>query len=242
MLIPLGENASMCDILGKLDTLFGDISTNGMIMQEFFNSFQKENESVTEFGCRRRLESMLQVAIENGYLEKSSKSDILRHTFWTSLTSEKLKSQTHYKYDTIKDYDVLLRELRWVEKEVNINNNSTVSNSENRKIQQNSVLEHSQGQGATSLAELEVKLDKKVNRLEKEMNRKLTEVIQKLDKLQVPSISDSGSYFQKSNGEGRRGNNFNGRGNESYRRNQGQRFYQGSGGQQSQSARFNTNK
>ena len=41
MLIPLGEKASVKQILEKkLDILFGEISNNGMIMQEFFNAFQ----------------------------------------------------------------------------------------------------------------------------------------------------------------------------------------------------------
>ena len=47
MMIPLGELASVADILEKLDAMFGDVSTRGMIMQEFFNAKQKSVESVT---------------------------------------------------------------------------------------------------------------------------------------------------------------------------------------------------
>ena len=122
MLIPLGDKASVGDILHKLDALFSDISTNGMVMQEFFNSFQKSDENVTSFGCR--LESLLQTAIEHGYMGKESKDDLLRHKFWTSLRCEKLKSQTRHKYDTISSYDELLRELRQVEKEISISKHS----------------------------------------------------------------------------------------------------------------------
>lgn len=118
MLIPLGEKASVKQILEKLDILFGEISNNGMIMQEFFNAFQLPNECVTSFGCR--LETMLQNAIDNGYLDRASKNDLLRHKFWTSLSSEKLKSQTRHKYDAIKNYDRLLLEIRRVEKEIMI--------------------------------------------------------------------------------------------------------------------------
>ena len=49
LLIPLGERASISAILQKLETFFGDISTNEMIMQEFFNAYQKSGESVTAF-------------------------------------------------------------------------------------------------------------------------------------------------------------------------------------------------
>lgn len=88
MLIPLGEKAGVKQILDKLDILFGEIANNGMIMQEFFNAFQLPGENVTSFGGR--LETMLQNAIDNGYLDSASKNDLLRHKFWTSLSSEKL--------------------------------------------------------------------------------------------------------------------------------------------------------
>ncbi|PJE78474.1 hypothetical protein CI610_02587 [invertebrate metagenome] len=35
-LLTVGDKASPVEILGKLDSLFGDISTHGMLMQEFF--------------------------------------------------------------------------------------------------------------------------------------------------------------------------------------------------------------
>lgn len=118
MLIPLGERANVQKILSKLDILFGEISTNGMIMQEFFSTCQLPGECVTSFGCR--LETMLQNAIDSGYMDQASKNDLLRHKFWTSLSSEKLQGQTRHKYDSIKNYDKLLLEIRRVEKEISI--------------------------------------------------------------------------------------------------------------------------
>ncbi|XP_060080484.1 uncharacterized protein LOC132559870 [Ylistrum balloti] len=126
MLMSLGNSPDLTLVLSKLDNLFGDISTNGMIMQEFFNSCQKPDESVTDFGCR--LESMLHVAVEHGYLDRYSKSELLRHKFWTSLSSDRLKSQTRHKYDTIKDFDLLLREIRRVEKELSLQDTASGSN------------------------------------------------------------------------------------------------------------------
>ena len=67
----LGDRASVMDILRKCDTLFGDVSNYGMIMQEFFNATQREDESITSFSCR--LEGILQVAIENGYVDACAK-------------------------------------------------------------------------------------------------------------------------------------------------------------------------
>ncbi|XP_052809305.1 paraneoplastic antigen Ma3-like [Mya arenaria] len=118
LLIPLGENATVTDILEKLDAMFGDVSTHGMIMQEFFNAIQRVDENVTSFACR--LETLLQTAIENGHMSPQSKNDLLRHKFWTSLNSETLKGQTRHKYDTLSDFNSLFREIRTVEKEISL--------------------------------------------------------------------------------------------------------------------------
>jgi hypothetical protein len=88
LLVSLGESASAADIFRKLDSSFGDVSTHGMLMQEFFNSFQKPDESVAKFGCR--LEYLLQLAVEQGQIAKEAKNDLLRHKFWTSLSSKEI--------------------------------------------------------------------------------------------------------------------------------------------------------
>lgn len=92
MLIHLGETATVRDILDKLNILFAEVSNNGMITQEFFNAYQFQGECATSTGCR--LESMLHTAIDNGYLNRSSKNDLLRHKFWTSLNSERLSTES----------------------------------------------------------------------------------------------------------------------------------------------------
>lgn len=42
MLIPLGERATVEDILNKLDILFSEVSDNGMIMNEFVMRFNSQ--------------------------------------------------------------------------------------------------------------------------------------------------------------------------------------------------------
>ena len=83
MLIHLGETATVRDILDKLNILFAEVSNNGMIMQVFFNAYQFQGECATSTGCR----------FDNGYLNRSSKNDLLRHKFWTSLNSERLSTE-----------------------------------------------------------------------------------------------------------------------------------------------------
>ena len=193
MLIPLGEKASVKQILEKLDILFGEISNNGMIMQEFFNAFQLPNECVTSFGCR--LETMLQNAIDNGYLDRASKNDLLRHKFWTSLSSEKLKSQTRHKYDAIKNYDRLLLEIRRVEKEIMIS-----SFSEKTPVHQH---------GMTAYEDLEEKLMGKMRnietKLEGKIDDKFNQILEKLD-------GNTGNVVSRPSENKGRSGNYRGRG------------------------------
>lgn len=227
MLIPLGERATVKQILSKLDVLFGEISTNGMIMQEFFNAFQLPGECVTTFGCR--LETMLQTAIDNGYLERTAKNDLLRHKFWTSLSSENLKGQTRHKYDSIKNYDKLLLEIRRVEREI------FISNSKDRKPV------HQYGMSVVE-DDLEEKLNKKIGeleqRLEGKMDDKFNKILEKLDGRPGTQYNryeqgERTNYHRGSRGRGYQRGNFRGnfRGNYSDKRNyqvqdQGQRGYQ----------------
>jgi hypothetical protein len=119
----LGEKATLSDILNKLDTLFGNVSTNESVMQSFYSESQKPSENVTSYGCR--LETLLQVAVERGHVSHSSRNDMLRSKFWTGLHDEKLKLLTSHKFDAISNYNRLLREVRAAEQELSTSDKLT---------------------------------------------------------------------------------------------------------------------
>ncbi|XP_021341185.1 uncharacterized protein LOC110442076 [Mizuhopecten yessoensis] len=218
MLIPLGDKATSREILYKLDSLFGDISTHGMLMQEFFNSSQKPNESATAFGCR--LESLLQPALENGSLHKSSKNDLMRHKFWTSLSSDKLKSQTRHKYDTLTGYSELLREIRVVEKELSLtfSTGTATGASQTKKGHQHVVNAESEQQVA-AVGDIEKKFDQKLKSLEEKLSSQIEGKFDKiLDKLGNRSSGNSQRSGQDSQ---RSGQNNKGRGRGGYNRSRG---------------------
>ena len=213
IMIPLGEKASVTDILYKFDAMFGDVSNKGMIMQEFFNAAQKTDESVTSFGCR--LESLLQIAIDNGHIHSSAKNDMLRHKFWTSLTSDTLKAQTRHKYDTILDFNSLLREIRMVEKEINIGSDQNDKRKPStQKSGVNVIAENSLEQRVGALEKsLKSELHQMEKRLEQKYESKLDKILTKLDSQPVNQASTSystGNPFTYRRGQGyRRGNHGN---------------------------------
>ena len=115
MLIPLGEDASVNDVIGKLDDFYGNVSSAETILQSFYSDNQKEDESVATFGSR--LEQTLSKAIRYGHMELAARDSMLRSKFWTGLRSQQLSNSTLYLYDTYKDFPSLLREIRIVEQE-----------------------------------------------------------------------------------------------------------------------------
>ena len=100
MLIPLGEDASVNDVIGKLDDFYGNVSSAETILQSFYS-----------------LEQTLSKAIRYGHMELAARDSMLRSKFWTGLRSQQLRNSTRYLYDTYKDFPSLLREIRKVEQE-----------------------------------------------------------------------------------------------------------------------------
>ena len=211
LLVTLGENVTADSIFYKLENTFGDVSTDSMVMQEFFNEHQRPDESVTSFGCR--LESLIQMAIDHGTWDCRSKNDMLKHKFWNSLASDKLKSQTRHKFDSISDYNDLLREIRIVEHEIKV---SSQPSSSSRKATAQPVVADSQ------YADLEKKFDSRFASLEKSLDSKIddkfSKIMQKLDGFSSNSYSQGPSYNRGNDNNNRFGRRNQGR---NYRSNRG---------------------
>ncbi|XP_052676991.1 uncharacterized protein LOC128158272 [Crassostrea angulata] len=115
MLVPLGEDVCLTDIINKLDGFFGSVSTNENLMQAFYSDYQKESESIVVYASR--LEETISKAIQFGFIDQVAKDAMLRNKFWTGLSSQTLKNSTRHLYDSIKDFQILLKEIRKVQQE-----------------------------------------------------------------------------------------------------------------------------
>lgn len=217
MVIPLGQDSTLDQIMDKLDCMFSDASTKEDLMTEFFNSSQAPNETVTAYACR--LETLLQAIISKGQLPGVARNDILRHKFWTGLSSDMLRLQTRHKYDTLADYNQLLREIRKVEKEilhtstlstlnssstgsvrqttpsfskkVSVKNNTVTADSD---LQQVSVLEKKM---QSHLDQFETRLTSWENTMDKKINSKFDQILQKLDSTNNPQQQQQQSFHQQ---------------------------------------------
>lgn len=215
LLVPLGENATVTDIINKLDGFYGNVSSGETLIQTFYNDFQKESESIVEYGSR--LEQTLSRAIKYGHIDFVAKDAMLRSKFWTGLRSQQLKNSTRHLYDSVKDFQSLLREVRKVEQE-DANSNRPVT--KQKTAQQHNV------QVSDESSDMNLKLSKQMDELMsrmKAMESKLESQQQKTAAANKQASFQPNYYRPQS-----QGNDFGrgswrggyGRGNSNYKNNQ----------------------
>ena len=116
VLLTMGITDDVKSVLQRLETVFGNVSTGESILEEFYTAFQKQDESVNNWGLR--LEEILQQAIDKGHVKEEEKDERLREKFWRSLRSEKLKNASRLQFETIKSFEMLRSAVRAEEKEM----------------------------------------------------------------------------------------------------------------------------
>lgn len=188
MIVPLGEAATVADILQKLDVFFGNVSSCETLMQNFYSDFQKEKESIVQYGSR--LEQTLSRAIQYGHMDIQAKDAMLRTKFWTGLHSQQLKNSTRHLFDSIKDFQLLFKEIRKVEQE---------DASSNRPAGKQKVAQQHSGQTSNEpdSAQLLKQMNELMERM-KVMEKKLDSQQQALSSKQFSSSDDH--YYQQSDG------------------------------------------
>lgn len=110
----LGPQASLPEILHKLDSIYGAVESKEELLADFYRAKQKEDESVTTWSCR--LEDILGKAVDKGLVHHKDRDGMLRSMLWTGLRTQ-LKDITGHKYDAMSTFDELRIALRQIEKD-----------------------------------------------------------------------------------------------------------------------------
>lgn len=209
MITTLGERATVTDILGKLDGFYGMVSTCETLMQNFYSDYQKDSDTIVQYGSR--LEQTLSRALRNSNMESATRDAMLRTKFWTGLSNQQLKSSTRHLFDSIKDFQLLLREIRKVEQE----EASNIRPAGKQKVVQQ---HYGQTSDISDVAQLSKQLNEMMGKM-KAMEKKIDSQQQLLSSKQF-SFSNEGSQQQygRPNFNRGRGNSFDrGYGRETYR-------------------------
>ncbi|KAJ8049017.1 Paraneoplastic antigen-like protein 5 [Holothuria leucospilota] len=111
----LGLDVSIEGIISKLEGRYGTVESGACLLQQFYNSKQKEKEKVADFGSR--LETAVHRAEKRGGISKGAIDEALRVVFWMGLRDEKTKVAIRHQKDHVKDFDELVKLARMAEQE-----------------------------------------------------------------------------------------------------------------------------
>ena len=190
MLVPLGAKATIDDILNKFEGFYGNVSTGETLIQSFYNDYQKDTESIVDYGSR--LEQTLSRAVRCGHIDLVAKDAMLRSKFWTGLKSQQLRNSTRHLYDSVKDFQTLLREIRKVESE---DSNTSRPNSKKTAQQQSGQADTDQASADTiskQLSELMARMKSLEQRLENQQAAASSQ----------PSFQQRNNSYQNQRGRG----------------------------------------
>ena len=113
IVVRLGTEASITDILKKMDRVFGEVDTEAELLAALYSTRQGPTESVSDWGCR--LETLFDAAKRQTTIP-GNPDEVLRSVFWAGLRQE-LKDVSAYYFDTIRTFDELRTALRRIEKQ-----------------------------------------------------------------------------------------------------------------------------
>lgn len=114
VLLHLGDEVNMEEILSKFDTVFGNVLAPEFILEQLYTSTQNRGETVASWSCR--LED-LKLKVQHGPFSASTLKEMVRAKFWSGLRSSEIKNATRSHFESGLSYDDLLVKARIVESE-----------------------------------------------------------------------------------------------------------------------------
>lgn len=181
-------------------------------MQSFYNDSQKEGESIVMYTSR--FEDTLSKAITLGHIETVARDGMLRSKFWTGLFSQQLKQSSRHLFDSIKNFESLLREIRKIQEEITAQRTTGATKSSKQAFQ------HAErAEASTSSTDLQKELQT--------ITRTMERLEQKIDKNSKSFQQLNSRVFQLENNLQRQQNVYSNR--DSLTRNRFNNLYRGFG-------------
>ncbi len=117
VLLNLGEEVTIEDVLKKFELVFGNILPADVILEQFYTARQRDTEAVATWACRlEELVSQLRAKDAGGTTGDAAKS-MLRSKFYSGLRCGVLRNSLRHRYDAGATYEELLMAARVAELE-----------------------------------------------------------------------------------------------------------------------------
>ncbi|VDH90823.1 Hypothetical predicted protein [Mytilus galloprovincialis] len=215
----LGTDASLTEIMSKMESVFGNVDELETIMSDFYNAKQKETEDVSAWSCR--LEGILDKAIHSGKVSKPQADTMMHDMLWKGLRPD-IKHISHYEKERFKTFDHLRVALRKIEKEHNLDELPKVKATSKQAIANDMNEKEEESELVTTLKQINTRLEQ----LESTQHNKQQFKDQPNQQQQDTQPQPYQETFNQFRG---RGYNRGGRGNRGYDRGYGRGYGRGNG-------------
>ncbi|KAJ8028616.1 hypothetical protein HOLleu_30909 [Holothuria leucospilota] len=111
----LGVDASIKEIIEKLETLYGTVESGSTLLRQVYTSRQEAEETAAQYG--RRLQVKINRARERGGISSLAIDETLKSVFWQGMRDANVKNALRHRKDTVGSFDELLRLVRLAEQE-----------------------------------------------------------------------------------------------------------------------------
>jgi hypothetical protein len=160
----LGVDASLTEVMKKFESIYGDIETPESIMKTLYACHQKKGETIVKYASR--IEDIYAKAVQLGAVTHGS--DMLKKIFYDGMLKP-LKHNSVYQFHTIANYDDFKVEVRRIEKDLEIDSESTKCQAINKP-------EKPEGKSElTEVKELLEKMNERIKKLEEEKDQTYTD-------------------------------------------------------------------
>ena len=111
VLLHVGELPRVSEIIEELEGIYGNVSSSEKVKEQFYSTQQREGETLADYSIR--LEQLL--TRTNLQLSRSQRDEMLCGRLWSGLRNQELKNMSRYKYEAIRDFNALRREIRQID-------------------------------------------------------------------------------------------------------------------------------
>ena len=117
ILLHMGEEATVVDILACHEMMFGDIDPPHVLLAQFYAAEQNVNESMTVWYARLEHFASRIIRKDASIITPNNYDVIVNTQFWTKMSNEQMKNVLRHKFDAMATQSQFVVEARKIESE-----------------------------------------------------------------------------------------------------------------------------
>lgn len=113
----MGDTATVADILGRFETMYGDVDPPHVLLAQFYAAEQRTGESITDWYSRIEDIASRIIRKDSTVISPNNYDVIINTQFWSKMQDQRIKNALRHKFDLLSGSPQFIIEARKVESE-----------------------------------------------------------------------------------------------------------------------------